>query len=72
MRSVLTVTRSQNLNWGQLNAGLAWWYRKYAPDDPILERLEEEAKAEKLGLWAYKNPMPPWEWRKMQGDRRKR
>jgi micrococcal nuclease len=52
-----------------VKAGLCWWYRKYAPDDQYLEVLETEAKAEKRGLWANPNPIPPWKWRK---ERRKR
>jgi endonuclease YncB( thermonuclease family) len=50
--------------------GLAWWYRKYAPNDRTLKALETGARAEKKGLWADKNPIPPWEWRKMERGRR--
>jgi len=55
----------KNLNWELVGTGFARWYRKYAPDDRILERLEAEARADK-------NPIPPWEWRKMQRGRRKK
>lgn len=43
--------------------GLAWWYRKYAPRDTVLEKLEQQAKQEKRGLWADEHPIPPWEFR---------
>ena len=46
-----------------VKAGLAWWYRKYAPGDTTLERLETEARNAKQGLWVDPNPIPPWEWR---------
>jgi hypothetical protein len=46
-----------------VKAGLAWWYRKYAPADDTLARLEQEAKADRRGLWAQPNPTPPWNWR---------
>ncbi len=51
-----------------VKAGFAWWYRKYAPDDEMLEQLEREARRIKRGLWADPHPVPPWEWR----TRRKR
>jgi endonuclease YncB( thermonuclease family) len=44
--------------------GLCWCYRKYAPDDTVLEGLEKEAREGKKGLWGDPQPVPPWEWRK--------
>src|SRR6478672_10050506 len=32
------------LNRELVRAGLAWWYRRYAPYDTILEQLEQEAR----------------------------
>jgi len=48
-----------NLNHELVKAGLAWWYRRCAPDDKDLERLEKDAKINKIGLWLRKNPIPP-------------
>ena len=48
------------LNEELLRAGLAWWYRKYAPDNFSYEKLEREAREAGRGLW----PAPPWEFRK--------
>ncbi len=55
----------------QLTQGLAWWYRTYAneqsPEDQgRYEHAEFEAKIRRAGLWAEKNPVPPWEWRHRQ------
>jgi micrococcal nuclease len=61
-----------SLNKELVFVGLAWWYRKYAPNDRILEKLEAEAREAKRGLWADKNPIPPWEWRRGVGGRQKR
>src|SRR2546426_709117 len=36
-----------NLNRELVKVGLAWWYRKYAPNDSTLEHLEEEARTAK-------------------------
>lgn len=56
----------RNLNQELVKAGLAWWYRQYAPGNTALERLEQEARTAKRGLWVDPNPVPPWEWRKMR------
>ena len=50
-----------SLNKQLVYVGLAWWYRKYAPNDRTLKALEAGARAEKRGLWADKNPILPWE-----------
>ncbi|MBE0576394.1 MAG: thermonuclease family protein [Desulfuromonadales bacterium] len=52
-----------NLNKQIVEAGYAWQYKKYSKD-PKYGDLEAEARAEKLGLWQDKEPVPPWEWRK--------
>ena len=51
------------LNYELVAAGMAWWYRKYAPNDKAFERLERNARELRLGLWARPNSKPPWEWR---------
>jgi endonuclease YncB( thermonuclease family) len=52
-----------DINAELVRLGYAWVYRRYS-NDPELLRLEESARAEKLGLWAESNPIPPWEWRR--------
>jgi micrococcal nuclease len=44
--------------------GRCWWYRKYAPDDTVLEGLEKEAREGKKGLWVDPAPIPTWVYRK--------
>jgi len=56
----------------QVSAGLAWWYRKYAKEQPvddlpIYEQAELGAQTRRQGLWRDKSPIAPWDWRK--GDR---
>ncbi len=51
------------LNEELVNAGFAWWYRKYAPGNETLQQLEREARDAKRGLWAEPELIPPWEWR---------
>ena len=48
-----------------VRSGYAWVYQRYC-DKPFCEywlALENEAKANSLGLWQEPNPIPPWEWR---------
>lgn len=52
----------------QVKAGMAWWYRQYAKEQTAKDRedyevAEFEAKSRRIGLWAEKNPVPPWGWR---------
>src|SRR5215813_13987080 len=54
----------RSLNQELVKAGMAWWYRPYAPNDIMLAQLEAEARTAKRGLWADAHPVPPWQWRK--------
>lgn len=55
-----------SLNRTLVATGYAWWYQKYAPRDAELAALEAEARRQRRGLWSDSNPIPPWEWRKLQ------
>jgi micrococcal nuclease len=48
-----------------VRAGLAWWYRSYNEFDLDYQRLQEQAKAAKRGLWTQESPIAPWTWRHM-------
>jgi endonuclease YncB( thermonuclease family) len=50
-----------SLNKQLVYLGLAWWYRKYAPNDRTLKALEAGAREAKRGLWAGKDLIPSWE-----------
>jgi endonuclease YncB( thermonuclease family) len=52
------------LNHELVRRGVAWWYRKYAPHDTSLARLEAEARAARIGLWSQSDPTAPWDWRR--------
>jgi endonuclease YncB( thermonuclease family) len=53
-----------NVNHTLVKDGWCWWYRKYAPGDVELERLEKDAQEAKKGLWVDPVPVPPWVYRK--------
>lgn len=52
------------LNASLISAGMAWWYKEYAPKDVKLQRRHLEALTRKVGLWADPSPIPPWDYRK--------
>src|SRR4030042_657206 len=56
----ITVLRDSE----QIKQGMAGVYRKYTKE-AALYQLEDEAKKQRLGLWADAEPTPPWAWRKM-------
>jgi endonuclease YncB( thermonuclease family) len=49
--------------------GLAWHYAQFN-NDPLLAAAEQKARAARRGLWADAKPVPPWEWRKAERERR--
>ncbi|MFZ5557223.1 MAG: thermonuclease family protein [Pseudomonadota bacterium] len=75
-RWVCTVyVDGKDVNLAQLQAGLAWWYRKYAHEQPPAQRAtyeaaEATAHTSRVGLWQDKNPVPPWEWRRARAEYR--
>jgi len=61
------------LNEELVKNGLAWVYKKYCSDVFCNHwlKLEQEARANKIGLWVYDNPIPPWEFRRGGTDHSK-
>lgn len=52
----------------QIELGLAWHYRQYARNQPIVQaqryaQAEKNARRRKVGLWRDSRPVPPWSWR---------
>ena len=61
--------RKINVGLELIKNGLAWHYKKYQFEQREKERedysdAEINAREKKLGLWADKESMPPWKWRK--------
>lgn len=66
---VLVDGKDANLE--QVKAGMAWWYRQYkrsqTPEDQkAYADAEAVARGGKVGLWADKEPVPPWEFRRQK------
>ena len=62
----VVVADGVNVNQRLIGAGLAWQYRKYCKESFCSDwlHLEEKAHKSNIGLWAEKDPVQPWEWRK--------
>lgn len=57
---------SLNVNEELVRQGAAWVYDQYCQEAICREwrRLETAAGSGHLGLWAHRNPVPPWKWRR--------
>lgn len=59
----------KNINQAQVRDGCAWRYIRF--DKPgAYTAAEKEAREKRRGLWAAKNPIPPWEFVKKEKVRR--
>ena len=61
--------RTIDVGLAQIAGGMAWWHRRYALEQPAEERKryeaeEQTARQNRRGLWAGKDPVPPWDWRR--------
>ena len=55
----------------QIKLGMAWHYKQYESeqtkeDREIYAQAELSARANAIGLWKDKQPIPPWEYRRQQ------
>jgi endonuclease YncB( thermonuclease family) len=51
-----------DVNYELVRLGCAWFDRRFA-NDASLDRAEQYARQNKLGLWAQTNPQAPWDFR---------
>lgn len=58
------VDDSLELSHEMIKAGYAWHFKKYS-DDEVFAASEVAAHNAKKGLWYDKNPIAPWEFRKL-------
>lgn len=52
-----------DVNAEMVRRGMAWVYVKYAKDQGLYQ-IQAEAREQRRELWADKEPVPPWEWRR--------
>src|ERR1019366_6366161 len=53
----------RHINLEMVQDGFAWHYKQYSKSKELAV-AEDEARKAKKGLWADKEPVPPWEYRK--------
>lgn len=58
----------QDINLELLRLGLAWHYKAYAREQSVQDRAlyaqaEQQARADRLGLWRDARAIPPWDFR---------
>ena len=49
-------------NLQMIKQGMAWHYKQYSKDQELAS-AEIEARKKRIGLWADKSPVAPWDWR---------
>jgi micrococcal nuclease len=59
----------RNVNLEMVSEGCAWHYKKYSKSAQFAD-AENAARAAGLGLWTGKEPMPPWEFRQTEAERK--
>ena len=57
------------INHEMVAEGWAWHYKQYSKDQRLAV-AETRAKATRRGLWANRNPVAPWGWRKKNSGKR--
>ena len=64
---IVFMPGDETLNGLLVHEGMAWVYQQYCRQKAIcdpLKELENTARSKNRGLWADKEPIPPWEWRR--------
>ncbi|HEX4142983.1 MAG TPA: thermonuclease family protein [Pirellulales bacterium] len=61
----------RRINLEMIQDGLAWHYKRYSKSRELAE-AEEEARKAKKGLWVDKEPVPPWEYRKQEREKKEK
>jgi endonuclease YncB( thermonuclease family) len=69
------MVNGEDANLEQIEAGMAWHYKKYQREQSPSDRIEYsdaelEARRHKVGLWNDPNAIPPWDYRHAERDRR--
>jgi endonuclease YncB( thermonuclease family) len=69
---ILRLSDGTVVNQEIIRAGFGWVYARHCKKPICVEwkRLESEAATAKPGLWKDDKPVPPWEWRRQERNKR--
>ena len=70
------MVNGEDVNLDQVEAGMAWHYKKYQREQSASDRIEYsdaelEARRQKIALWHDPNPVPPCDYRRAERNHRK-
>jgi endonuclease YncB( thermonuclease family) len=57
------LCNGRDINLEMVKDGMAWHYKQYNKE-AVFARAETDARAARLGLWAGKTPVAPWDFRR--------
>jgi micrococcal nuclease len=60
----VTAPNGVNVSCELVRRGLAWWYQDFDPYNVVIANLQTRARKKRLGIWAGKNQVAPWEYRR--------
>lgn len=60
----VTTPHGVNVSCELVRRGLAWWYQDFDPHNVLLANLQTRARKKRLGIWAGRNRVAPWEYRR--------
>jgi endonuclease YncB( thermonuclease family) len=63
------VVDGQDVNGSMVESGWAWHYDRFDDRQSMADK-QTAARDAGRGLWADAEPVPPWEWRKGERERR--
>jgi micrococcal nuclease len=63
------LVEGKDTNLMMLEQGMAWHYTEYS-NNKRLQKAEDHARSVRNGLWADRDPVPPWDWRKTERERK--
>lgn len=61
---VQVIYKNRDVALELLKTGLAWWYKRYAPNEKSYEQAFNEARKAKRGLWLDPSPVNPETYRR--------